>query len=393
MRDAVIAGICRTAVGKAPRGGLKDVRPDDLAALCFVEAVRRVPGLDGARVEEVILGCAYPEGPQGTNVARIAALRAGFPVSVAAMTVNRFCASGLEAIALACQRIESGNAEIIVAGGMESMSMIPRGGYRPSPNPSLTETYPDVYLNMGLTAERIQKKYGISRVEQDEFSRESHAKAAAAQKAGRFREEIVPVPVTVQTLNSGKLVEKVVPFLNDDGVRAETSVEGLAKLPPAFLMGGTVTAGNSSQTSDGAAAAVVMTREMANRMGIKPLGRLISYAVGGCPPEIMGMGPVHAVPKALQRAKVSLDEIDLIELNEAFAVQALAVARELNLPADKLNVNGGAVALGHPLGATGAKLVATLLHELPRRGGRRGLVTMCVGGGMGAAGVFETCES
>lgn len=392
MGEAVIVGICRTPVGKAPRGRLKEVRPDDLAAICFVEAIRRVPGLDAASVEEVILGCAYPEGPQGTNVARIAALRAGFPVDVAAMTVNRFCASGLEAIALASQRIEAGNAEVIVAGGMESMSAIPRGGYRPSPNPHLAETYPDVYLNMGLTAERIQRAYQISRQEQDEFSVASHQKSDAARKAGRFQEEIVPVPIRKQTLEKGKLVEETTLFDEDEGIRADSSIEGLAKLPPAFKLGGTVTAGNSSQTSDGAAAAVVMSRVMADRLGIQPLARLVGYAVAGCPPEIMGMGPVHAVPKALQRAGIALKEIDLIELNEAFAVQALAVARELQLPMDRLNVNGGAVALGHPLGATGAKLVATLLHELKRRDARRGLVTMCVGGGMGAAGVFERCQ-
>lgn len=388
MAEAVIVSACRTAVGKAPRGRLRGTRPDDLAALCFREAVSRVPGLAPNDIEEVILGCAYPEGAQGTNVARIATLRAGFPVDVAAMTINRFCASGLEAIALACQRITGGGAEVIVAGGVESMSMIPRGGHRPSPNPAIVDTYPDVYLSMGLTAERIQKKYAISRERQDEFACASQAKAAAAVRDGKFAEEIIPVKILDESVVGGQLVRREESFSLDEGVRAETTMESLAKLKPVFHRTGTVTAGNSSQTSDGASAVVVMSAERARSLGVVPMGRLLGYAVAGCPPEIMGMGPVHAIPKALRRAGVSMDALDLIELNEAFAVQALAVIEESGLPADRVNVNGGAVALGHPLGATGAKLTTSLLYELKRRQSKYGLVTMCIGGGMGAAGVF-----
>lgn len=388
MTEAVIVAACRTAVGKAPRGRLRATRPDELAATCLAEALARAKGIEARRVDEVILGCAYPEGEQGTNVARIAALRAGLPVDVAAMTVNRFCASGLEAIALATERVRMGWAKVVLAGGVESMSMIPRGGYRNCPNPHLVSHYPDVYLSMGLTAERVQAKYGIGRAEQDAFAAQSHQKAAAAVAAGRFEREVVPVGVVSEALVDGRLVQTREMFTRDEGVRVDTTVEGLAKLKPAFKVGGTVTAGNSSQTSDGAAAVVVVADSVAGEAGLVPLGRLVAYAVGGCPPEIMGMGPVAAVPKVLARAGIALDQVDLIELNEAFAVQALAVATELGLARERLNVNGGAIALGHPLGATGAKLTATLLNELGRRGERIGLVTMCVGGGMGAAGIF-----
>lgn len=388
MTEAVIVAACRTAVGKAPRGRLRATRPDELAATCLKEALARAKGIEARQIDEVILGCAYPEGEQGTNVARIAALRAGLPVDVAAMTVNRFCASGLEAIALATARVRLGWAQVVLAGGVESMSMIPRGGYRNCPNPHLVASYPDVYLSMGLTAERVQAKYGIGRGEQDEFSAESHRKAAAAVAAGRFDREIVPIATLSEELVDGRLVQASESFTRDEGIRADTTAEGLAKLKPAFKVGGTVTAGNSSQTSDGAAAVVVMSESAARAAGLTPLGKLVAYAVGGCPPEIMGMGPVAAVPKALARAGIAADQLDLIELNEAFAVQALAVARELELPRERLNVNGGAIALGHPLGATGAKLTATLLNELGRREAKLGMVTMCVGGGMGAAGIF-----
>lgn len=389
MTEAVIVAACRTAVGKAPRGRLRGSRPDDLAALCLAEAVARTGGLQTSDVDEVILGCAYPEGAQGTNVARIAALRAGFPVDVAALTINRFCASGLEAIAIASQRIAAGGAEVIVAGGVESMSQIPRGGHRPSPNPALIETYPDVYLSMGLTAERIQRRYGISREAQDQFACDSQRKAAAAIEEKRFVSEIVPVTLTTERIVEGRRVHEEVLFEIDEGVRAGTTLESLGKLKPAFHVKGTVTAGNSSQTSDGAAAVVVMSAERARSLGLSSMGRLIGYSVAGCAPEIMGMGPVYAIPKALDRAGLSMDSLDLIELNEAFAVQALAVMKESELSADRVNVSGGAIALGHPLGATGAKLTTSLLYELSRRQGRYGMVTMCIGGGMGAAGVFE----
>jgi acetyl-CoA acyltransferase len=390
MRDAVIVSAVRTAVGKAPKGMLRATRPDDLAAVAIEGALGRVPGLDKKEVEDVILGCAMPEGEQGMNVARIAALRAGMPIESAAMTINRYCASGLQSIALASERIRGGGADVIVAGGTESMSLIPFGGHKISINPWLQRNYPDSYLSMGLTAERVARHYGITREQADEFALASHTKALAAQAAGRFQEEIVPVPVTFSVPDAKSKVRKTeVAFQVDEGPRSGTSLEALGKLKPAFHARGTVTAGNSSQTSDGAAAAVVMSGERARDLGIQPVARLVAFAYAGCLPEEMGIGPVYAIPKALKLAGLSADQIDLIELNEAFAAQALAVIKTLGLAMDRVNVNGGAIALGHPLGCTGAKLTAGLLQELKRRKARYGIVTMCVGGGMGAAGIFE----
>jgi len=390
MRDAVIVSAVRTAVGKAPKGMLRATRPDDLAAVAIEGALGRVPGLDNKEVEDVILGCAMPEGEQGMNVARIAALRAGMPIESAAMTINRYCASGLQSIALASERIRGGGADVIVAGGTESMSLIPFGGHKISINPWLQRNYPDSYLSMGLTAERVARHYGITREQADEFALASHTKALAAQAAGRFQEEIVPVPVTFSVPDAKSKVRKTeVAFQVDEGPRSGTSLEALGKLKPAFHARGTVTAGNSSQTSDGAAAAVVMSGERARDLGIQPVARLVAFAYAGCLPEEMGIGPVYAIPKALKLAGLSADQIDLIELNEAFAAQALAVIKTLGLAMDRVNVNGGAIALGHPLGCTGAKLTAGLLQELKRRKARYGIVTMCVGGGMGAAGIFE----
>jgi len=386
MREAVIVSAVRTAVGKAPKGTLRATRPDDLCAAAIQGALDRVPNLDRKEVEDVIIGCAMPEGEQGMNVARVASLRAGVPIEAAAMTVNRYCASGLQSIALAAERIRGGGAEVIVAGGAESMSMIPMGGNKISINPWLEEHYPDSYLSMGLTAERVARHYGIAREEADRFALASHQKALAAQAAGRFKQEIVPVSVRFTEPREVMEIE----FRVDEGPRADTSIEALAKLKPAFHAHGQVTAGNSSQTSDGAAAAVVMSEERARALAIKPLARFVAYAYAGCLPEEMGVGPVHAIPKALKLAGLALDQIDLIELNEAFAAQALAVIKCLGLDLEKINVNGGAIALGHPLGCTGAKLTATLLEELRRRQARYGLVTMCVGGGMGAAGIFES---
>ncbi len=390
MRDAVIVSAVRTAVGKAPRGTLRATRPDDLAAVAIRGALAQVPSLNKQEVEDVIIGCAMPEGEQGQNVARVAALRAGMPIESAAMTVNRYCASGLQAIALATERIRGGGAEVIVAGGTESMSMIPMGGNKISINPWLQQNYPDSYLSMGLTAERVARHYGISREQADEFALASHTKALAAQAAGKFQQEIVPVPVTFSAPDAKSKIRKTeVEFKLDEGPRADTSMEALGKLKAAFHAKGTVTAGNSSQTSDGAAAAVVMSVERARALGIQPLARLVAFAYAGCLPEEMGIGPVYAIPKALKLAGMSLDQIDLIELNEAFACQALAVIKTLGLAMDRVNVNGGAIALGHPLGCTGAKLTAALLQELKRRKAKHGIVTMCVGGGMGAAGIFE----
>jgi acetyl-CoA acyltransferase len=365
---------------------LRATRPDDLCAAAIQGALGRVPNLDRKEVEDVIIGCAMPEAEQGMNVARVASLRAGVPIEAAAMTVNRYCASGLQSIALAAERIRGGGAEVIVAGGAESMSLIPMGGHKVSINPWLEENYPESYLSMGLTAERVARHYGIGRAEADEFALRSHQKALAAQAAGRFEREIVPVKVTFAAPRKVTEVE----FKTDEGPRADTSIEALAKLKPAFHAHGQVTAGNSSQMSDGAAVAVVMSEERARALGIKPLARFIAYAYAGCLPEEMGIGPVYAIPKALKLAGLELDQIDLIELNEAFATQSLAVIKCLGLDPAKVNVNGGAIALGHPLGCTGAKLTATLLEELRRRQARYGLVTMCVGGGMGAAGIFES---
>ncbi len=391
MREAVIVSSVRTAVGKAPRGALRSTRPDDLGAVAVRGALDRVPQLDASEIDDVIFGCAMPEAEQGMNLARVVALRASLPVASAAMTINRFCASGLQAIALAAERIRGGGAEVIVAGGVESMSFVPMGGNKIAVNPWLVENHPGSYLTMGLTAERVAKKYGISREDADKFALESHRKAVAAVAAARFQDEIMPVPVTISGPNGNDKPKTVTTnFSIDEGPRADSTYEALAKLPPVFHAKGMVTAGNSSQTSDGAAAAVVMSAERAAQLGIKPMARFVSFAYAGCDPEEMGIGPVYAVPKALRLAGLSLDQIDVIELNEAFAAQALSVIRQLGLDPAKVNVNGGAIALGHPLGCTGAKLTATILRELGRRKGRYGLVTMCVGGGMGAAGIFES---
>jgi acetyl-CoA acyltransferase len=390
MREAVIVSIARTAVGKAPRGALRSTRPDDMAATAIREALRRVPALDASEVEDVILGCAMPEAEQGNNVARVASLRAGLPVTTSAMTVNRFCSSGLQAIALASERILAGSTEAIIAGGTETMSMIPMGGYHFSPNPYLIEHYPDTYLSMGLTAENLAAKYHITREEQDNFALRSHERAAGAIEQGKFREEIVPLEVIEVSLNGGNQPQtRKVNFETDEGPRRDTSMDALAKLKPAFHAHGTVTAGNASQMSDGAAVAVVMSLDRAKALGLAPLARFVSYATAGCPPEEMGVGPVYAIPKALKLAGLKLADMDVIELNEAFAAQALSVVKLAGLDLEKTNVNGGAIALGHPLGCTGAKLTATLLGELKRRKARYGMVTMCVGGGMGAAGIFE----
>jgi len=392
MTEVLIASAVRTAVGKAPKGTLATTRPDDLAATAIQGALSRVPALDPKEIDDVILGCAMPEAEQGTNVARIASLRAGLPVEASAMTINRFCSSGLQAIALAADSIRSGRAQVVIAGGTESMSMVPFEGNKFSANPWLIDHYADAYLSMGLTAENLAKKYGVSREQADEFALGSHRKALAAISEGKFQQEIVPVTVTNITPNGkpSKPDVKTSEFAVDEGPRADTSPEALAKLKPVFHAKGTVTAGNSSQTSDGAAATVVVSEQRAKELGLQPLGRFISFATGGCPPELMGIGPVYAIPKALKLAGLTLDQIDLIELNEAFAAQALAVIQQAGLDPAKVNVNGGAVALGHPLGCTGAKLTATILHELRRRKLRYGLVTMCVGGGMGAAGVVES---
>ena len=390
MREVIIASAVRTAIGKAPKGSLKNTRPDDLGAAAIKEAVERVPGLDKSLIEDVIMGCAFPEAEQGMNVARTCMIAAGLPVETSAMTVNRYCSSGLQTIALAADRIATGGAEVIVAGGLETMSMIPMGGNVVRPNPGLVDTYPDYYLNMGLTAENLARKYEITREQADEFSVASHHKAAAAIAAGNFKDEIVSVTVHVDEIDEkGRVRRKEVVFQQDEGVRGDTSMEGLAKLKPAFHAKGTVTAGNSSQMSDGAAATVVMSADKAKELGVTPLARFVSFATAGCLPEEMGVGPVYAIPKALKMAGLTLDQIDLIELNEAFAVQGLSVMKLLEMDPSKVNVNGGAVALGHPLGCTGAKLTASILQEMKRRNARYGMVTMCVGGGMGAAGIFE----
>ena len=391
MPEAVLVAAVRTPVGRAPKGALSTTRPDDLAAIALRGVLEKVPALDKAEIDDVILGCAQPEGEQGWNIARMAALRAGLPVEIPGVTVNRLCASGLEAIALANQRIRSGAAEVIVAGGAESMSLIPMGGNKPSPNPWLAANYPASLLTMGLTAERIARHYAISRDDQDAFALASHQKAVAAQAAGRFGEEIVAVRVTTSAPGAkpGKPEIKEREFSADEGPRADTSAAALAQLKPVFHAQGTVTAGNSSQTSDGAAAAVLMEAHRARDLGLQPLARLVSYAVTGCLPEEMGIGPITAIPKALRFAGLTLNDIALIELNEAFAAQVLAIVRALSLDPARVNVNGGAIALGHPLGCTGAKLTATLLQELKARSARYGMVTMCVGGGMGAAGIFE----
>ncbi|QYO66905.1 thiolase family protein [Leptolyngbya sp. 7M] len=389
MKDAVIVSAVRTAVGKAPRGTLKNTRADEMGAAAIKEAVARA-GIDASLVEDVIMGCAFPEAEQGMNVARTASVLAGIPVEASAMTVNRYCSSGLQTIALAAERIMTGGADVIVAGGLESMTAIPMGGNTFRPNPHLADTYPDYYLNMGLTAENLAKKYEITREQADEFSYNSHMKALAAISEGKFKDEIVPMTVRIDELDEkGRVRRKEVIFETDEGPRADTSLEGLAKLRPVFHASGTVTAGNSSQMSDGAAAAVVMSADKAKELGLAPMARFVSYATAGCLPEEMGIGPVYAIPKALKLAGLTFDQIDVIELNEAFAAQGLSVMKVLEMDPSKVNVNGGAVALGHPLGCTGAKLTATILQEMKRRNAKYGMVTMCVGGGMGAAGIFE----
>jgi acetyl-CoA acyltransferase len=392
MREVVIVSAVRTPVGKAYKGTLRATRPDDLAAVAIKGALERVPQVDPKEIEDVIFGCAMPEAEQGMNVARIASLRAGLPVEVSAMTINRFCSSGLQAIAMAAERIMAGGAEIVVAGGVESMTMIPMGGHKVSANPWLVSNYPDAYLSMGLTAERMAQRYHITREQSDQFSVDSHQKAIAAIQAGKFDEEIVPVPVSLTTPNGNKPKRTDIVFKMDEGPRADTSLEALLALKPAFHLKGTVTAGNSSQMSDGAAVAVVMSAERAKAMGLKPLARYVAFATAGYKPEEMGVGPVFAIPKALKLAGLKLSDIDVIELNEAFAVQSLAVIQEGKLDPERINVNGGAIALGHPLGCTGAKLTASIIRELKRRNGRYGMVTMCVGGGMGAAGIFENLQ-
>jgi acetyl-CoA acyltransferase len=394
MPEAVLVSSVRTPVGRAPKGALSTTRPDDLAAAALINALERVPALDKAEVEDVILGCAQQEGESGWNMARMTALRAQLPIDVPGMTVNRLCASGLEAIAQADMRIRGGVQRVVIAGGAETMSMLPMGGNKPRPNPWLAENYPASLLTMGLTAERVAKHYNISREDADAFSLRSHQKALAAQAAGRFDGELVPVKVTMATptAKAGKPAMSESVFSADEGPRADTTAEALGSLRPVFHAKGSVTAGNSSQTSDGAAATIMMDVERAKELGIQPLARLVAYAVAGCLPEEMGMGPLYAVPKALKKAGLKLDDIELIEFNEAFAAQALAVMRELGFDPDKVNVNGGAIALGHPLGCTGAKLTATLLQEMKRRKARYGMVTMCVGGGQGAAGIFELLQ-
>ncbi len=389
MREVVIASAVRTAVGKAYKGALRTTRPDDLAATAITGALARVPQVNRAEIEDVILGCAMPEAEQGMNVARIASLRAGLPVEVSAMTVNRFCSSGLQAIALAADRIASGASEIYVAGGTESMTMIPMGGHKVSCNPWLVANYPDAYLSMGLTAERLAQRFGITREMADEFSLNSHKKALSAIAAGKFDDEIVPVAVSFTMPNGSKPKRVEMEFKIDEGPRADTTEQALSALRPAFHAKGTVTAGNSSQMSDGAAAAVVMSADKAKQLGIKPLARFVAFATAGYKPEEMGLGPVYAIPKVLKMAGLKLSDIDVIELNEAFATQALSVIKAGELDAAKINPNGGAVALGHPLGCTGAKLTASIIRELKRRNGKYGIVTMCVGGGMGAAGIVE----
>ncbi len=381
MNQAVVVSSVRTAVGKAPRGSLRETRPDDMAAVAIRGALERVHGLQASDINDVVLGCAMPEAEQGLNVARQAAFLAGIPYTAGAMTINRYCSSGLNAIALAANAIRAGEARVVIGGGVESMSLIPMGGHRLAPNPTLVDSYPDAYLGMGMTAELVAQKYAVTREDADAFAFASHQKALAAIDAGRFKDEIVPLSIGANGTRGS--------FDTDEGPRRDSTLEALAKLRPVFAAKGVVTAGNSSQTSDGAAASVVMSEELAKQLGIQPLARFVTYAVAGVPPEIMGIGPIEAIPKALKQAGLALGDIDLFELNEAFATQALAVIRALGLDPAKVNVNGGAIALGHPLGCSGAKLTAQILHEMQRRQARYGMVTMCVGGGMGSAGIFE----
>ncbi len=389
MNQAVIIDCLRTPVGKAPKGTLRTTRPDDLAATVIRRLLEKYPSVPRDEIEDVILGCANPEGESGMNMARIAALRAGLPDAVPGVTINRFCSSGLQAIAMAADRIRSGSAQIIIAGGAESMSMIPMAGYKFAPNPWMVDHLPQIYMGMGLTAEEVQRKYGISREDADQFAYRSHQNALRAQAEGKFDEELVPVEIETTALDNGSPKTRKTLFQKDEGPRADTSIEALAKLKPVFQTDGAVTAGNSSQTSDGAAAALVMSERKAKELGLKPMARFVSFSVAGVPPEIMGIGPVVAIPKALALAGLKKEEIGVIELNEAFGVQALAVIRRTGLDPARVNPNGGAIALGHPLGCTGAKLTATILREMKRGGSRYGMVTMCVGGGQGAAGIFE----
>ncbi|MFS0839244.1 acetyl-CoA C-acyltransferase [Paenibacillus sp. 1P03SA] len=390
MKEAVIVSIVRTPVGKAKKGSLAQTRAEDLGRIVLEEAVRRAPGLRKEDVEDIIIGCAMPEGEQGLNFARTMALYAGFPAAVPAVTINRFCSSGLQSIAYAAERIMLGHADVIIAGGVESMSHVPMTGFKLSPHPKLAVEMPEIYMGMGHTAENVAQRFGVSREDQDAFAAESHRKAAAAIAAGRFKEETVPVETSVKGVDAGgNRWEKPVVLDTDEGVRADTTTEVLAKLRPSFALKGSVTAGNASQTSDGAAAAVVMSRERAEELGLTPLAAFRSFALAGVAPEIMGVGPVEAIPKALKQAGITQEQVDLYEINEAFASQCVHIIRELKLDEAKVNVNGGAIALGHPLGCTGTKLTASLIHELRRRGGGYGVVSMCIGGGMGAAGVFE----
>jgi acetyl-CoA acyltransferase len=390
MKEAVIVSAVRTAVGKAPRGILRYTRPDEVGATVLKEVVKRTPGLDPIEIDDVIIGCAFPEVEQGMNLGRILTQRAGFPESVPGQTVNRFCASGLQSIAIAAEKIMCGFAEVVVAGGVEFMSFIPIGGLRPAPNPELMESYPQAYISMGLTAENVADRYGITREDQDAFGYQSQMRAVRAVTSGRFRDEIVPIKARVPKVGDHGITfyeEKI--FDTDEGIRPDTTLERLARLRPVFKNGGSVTAGNSSQTSDGAAAVIIMSKERAKAMGLEPLLTFRAFAAAGVPPDVMGIGPTAAVPKVLKLTGLSVGDLDLIELNEAFASQSLYCIRTLGLDPEKVNVNGGAIALGHPLGCTGTKLTVTLLHEIRKRKGRWGLVTMCIGGGMGAAAIFE----
>ncbi len=394
MKEAVIVAAARTAVGKSGKGSLRTTRPDDLAALVIQDALKQASAVDASQIEDIILGCAMPEAEQGMNVARIAAMRAGLPHDVAGQTVNRFCSSGLQTIAIASQQIMAGMGKAILAGGVESMSMVPMSSNKFMANPWLASNHPAAYTSMGITAENVARDFKISRADQDAFALRSNQRAVAAIQAGKFKDEVTPVPVEISEveIGSGKRVTRSYVFDTDEGPRADTTLEALAKLRPVFHVKGTVTAGNSSQTSDGAAVVLVMEREEALRLGLKPLVRFVGFAVGGVPPEVMGIGPIAAIPKVLKLTGLNLGDIDLIELNEAFAAQSLAVVRELGLDESKVNVNGGAIALGHPLGCSGAKLTVQIIHEMKRRGSRYGMVTMCIGGGMGAAGIFENLQ-
>ncbi|HEX9950342.1 MAG TPA: acetyl-CoA C-acyltransferase [Rubricoccaceae bacterium] len=391
LNEAYIVSSVRTPVGKAKKGALRDVRPEHLAATAVRGAIARVPGLGGEHIDDLVLGCAFPEGPQGMNVARIIAQKAGLPVTVSAVTVNRFCSSGLQTIAQASNSVVLGQSDCVVAGGVESMSAVPMGGFFFAPDPDLAVEEPDNYAAMGITAENVAAQYKVSREEQDAFAVQSHQRAAAAVAAGRFDDELVPVTVTETRYDAEtrRAVERTFEHTADEGPRADTTVEALGRLKPVFKVGGTVTAGNASQMNDGAAASVIMNRRMMEELGVTPIGRMLGFAVAGVPADIMGIGPIDAIPKVLKQVGLSLSDIDLVELNEAFASQAVAIVRELGFDPNIVNVNGGAIAMGHPLGCTGAKLTATLLHEMKRRGNRYGIVSMCIGGGMGAAGVFE----